>query len=146
MTGIECAFTERIGQEPMLKESKAGKPWLSFSVAVGEGDDVQWLQVAAFGAKAEELAGAVKKSDRVYVEGRLKLNTWTGKDGTAQAGLSWPHGWYSPWARSGLSGRASLKPRPRPAAQRFMPRWIRSMLSMIRSRSKRAGLYNSRPL
>jgi single-stranded DNA-binding protein len=72
----------------MLKESKAGKPWLSFSVAVGESDDVQWLQVAAFGAKAEELAGAVKKSDRVYIEGRLRLNTWTGKDGTQQAGLS----------------------------------------------------------
>jgi single-stranded DNA-binding protein len=89
MTGIECAFTGRIGQEPMLKESKAGKPWLSFSVAVGDGDDVQWLQVAAFGAKAEELAGAVKKSDRVYVEGRLRLlNSWAAKDGTAQSGLS----------------------------------------------------------
>ena len=87
MTGIESAFTGRIGQEPMLKESKTGRPWLSFSVAVGEGDDVQWVQVAAVGTKAEELAGAVKKSDRVYVEGRLKLNTWTGKDGTAQAGL-----------------------------------------------------------
>jgi single-strand DNA-binding protein len=87
MNTIECAFAGRIGQEP-AKESKAGKPWLSFSVAVGEGDDVQWLQVAAFGARATELAGSLKKCDRVYIEGRLRLNTWTGKDGTAQAGLS----------------------------------------------------------
>jgi single-stranded DNA-binding protein len=84
---IECAFAGRIGQEPVLKESKAGKPWLAFSVAVGDGDDLQWIQVAAFGAKAEELVGSLAKSSRVYVEGRLKLNTWLGKDGSQQAGL-----------------------------------------------------------
>jgi single-strand DNA-binding protein len=88
MSSIECAFSGRVGQEPVLKESKAGKPWLSFSVAVGEDENVQWVSVAAFGEKAKELAGCLKKSDRVYVEGRLKLNTWTGKDGTLQAGLS----------------------------------------------------------
>ena len=88
MTAIECAFTGRIGQETMLKESKAGKPWLSFAAAIGEDENTQWAQVAAFGAKAEELAGCLKKGMRVYVEGRLRLNTWTGKDGTAQAGLS----------------------------------------------------------
>jgi single-strand DNA-binding protein len=107
MTGIECAFTGRIGQEPMLKESKAGKPWLSFSVAVGEGDDVQWVQVAAFGTKAEELAGCLKKSDRVYVEGRLKLNTWTGKDGTAQAGLSVAASLVQPLGQIGAKRRPS---------------------------------------
>jgi hypothetical protein len=53
MNTIETAFTGRIGQEPVLRESKAGKSWLSFSVAVGEDENVQWLQVAAFGAKAE---------------------------------------------------------------------------------------------
>jgi single-stranded DNA-binding protein len=42
-------------------------------------ENVQWVSVAGFGAKAEELAG---------LEGRLRLNTWTGKDGTLQAGLS----------------------------------------------------------
>ena len=88
MTGIECAFTGRIGQEPMLKASKAGKPWLSFAVAVGEGDDVQWLQVAAFGSRAEELAGSLKKGDRIYAEGRLRLNSWQAKDGSRQLGLS----------------------------------------------------------
>jgi len=30
--------------------------------------------VAVFGDTAEHLAGSLKKGDRVYVEGRLKLN------------------------------------------------------------------------
>jgi single-stranded DNA-binding protein len=95
----------------MLKESKAGKPWLSFSVAVGEGDDVQWLQVAAFGTRAGELAGCLKKSDRVYVEGRLKLNTWTGKDGTLQAGLSVAASLVQPMGQIGK--RRPSKPKAR---------------------------------
>jgi single-stranded DNA-binding protein len=107
---LNAPFTGRVGQEPVLKESKAGKPWLSFSVAVGEGDDVQWVQVAAVGTKAEELAGAVKKSDRVYVEGRLKLNTWTAKDGTAQAGLSVAASLVQPMGQIGAK-------RPKPKAR-----------------------------
>ena len=86
MNTIECAFTGRVGQEPMLKESKSGKAWLSLSAAVGEGDDVQWVQVAVFGSRAEELA--LKKGDRIYAEGRLRLNSWQAKDGSQQFGLS----------------------------------------------------------
>jgi single-stranded DNA-binding protein len=88
MNAIECAFTGRIGQEPTLKESKSGKPWLSLSAAVGEGDDVQWLQLAIFGSRAEELAGSLKKGDRIYAEGRLRVNSWQAKDGSRQFGLS----------------------------------------------------------
>ena len=84
---IECAFTGRVGQEPRLRTSKAGKPWLALSVAVGSGDDAQWLQVAVFGEAASELASHLTKGDRVYVEGRLRLNRWT-RDGREHAGLS----------------------------------------------------------
>ena len=34
-----------------------------------------------------ELAGSLHKSDRAYVEGRLKLNTWADKDGRERSGL-----------------------------------------------------------
>jgi single-strand DNA-binding protein len=88
MNAIECAFTGRIGQEPMLKESKTGKPWLSFSAAVSEDENTQWLQVAVFGPRAEELAGSLKRGDRIYAEGRLRLNSWQAKDGSQQFGLS----------------------------------------------------------
>jgi single-strand DNA-binding protein len=85
---IECAFIGRVGTEPELKTSQAGKPWCRFSVAVGADDATQWVQVACFGERAEKLAGSLNKGDRCYVEGSIRLNEWTGKDGEKRAGLS----------------------------------------------------------
>jgi single-strand DNA-binding protein len=84
---IESAFIGRVATEPELRTSSAGKPWARFTVAVGQDDDTQWAQVAVFGDTAEHLAGSLKKGDRVYVEGRLKLNRWE-KDGEQKSGLS----------------------------------------------------------
>jgi len=70
MTGIECALSGRVGQEPVCKESKAGKPWLALSVAVGEGDDVQWLQVAVFGSRLHGTAADTRGSQ---MRANLKL-------------------------------------------------------------------------
>jgi single-strand DNA-binding protein len=88
MNGIEAAFIARVGTEPELKTSAAGKPWAAFNAAVGSGDDVQWVRVAVFGDLAEGLAGHVLKGDRLYCEGRLKLNEWTDREGKSRTGLS----------------------------------------------------------
>ena len=47
----------------------------------------QWLSVAVFG-KAAEAAVELKKADRVYIEGTIKLDTWRGNDGIERHGLS----------------------------------------------------------
>lgn len=73
---IETAFIGRVGNDPELKTSASGNPWCAFNVAVGSGDNTQWLRVAVFGARAEELAGPLKKGDRIYVEGSLTLRAW----------------------------------------------------------------------
>ena len=44
--------------------------------------------MALFGETAQRLAQALHKGDRVYVEGTIKLNSWTGKDGVERTGLS----------------------------------------------------------
>ena len=85
---IECAFSGRIGTEPQARTSKTGKPWLSFSVAVGSDDATQWVQVALFGDAAADMAARLHKGDRVYCEGRIKLNVWADKDGRERSGLS----------------------------------------------------------
>jgi single-strand DNA-binding protein len=85
---IECAFIGRAGADPELRTSQAGKPWLRFNVAVGQEDAIQWVQVACFGERAEQLAGIIQKGDRIYVEGSVKLNTWVGKEGEQRSGLS----------------------------------------------------------
>lgn len=86
MSAIECAFEGRVGQPPTLRTSQAGKPWCSLSVAVGADDAVQWLTVSVFGSSAESVA-ALAKGTRVYVEGRLKLDTWTDREGQSRTGL-----------------------------------------------------------
>ena len=50
-------------------------------------DTLQWVSVAVFG-KAAEKAAELKKSDRCYIEGTIKLDSWAGNDGTERHGLS----------------------------------------------------------
>jgi single-strand DNA-binding protein len=87
INGIECAFSARVGSEPELRTSQAGNPWANFSACVGDGDEAQWVKVAAFGERAQQLVGNLKKGDRIYAEGRLKLESWTGKDGQPRTGI-----------------------------------------------------------
>ena len=94
MRGIETAFWGTLAADPELKTSKSGKPFSTFSVAVtighaDDGKDVsQWLRVACFGETAEKIAARAGKSDRVYVEGSLTLNTWTTAAGEQRSGLN----------------------------------------------------------
>jgi hypothetical protein len=54
---------------------------------VGEGGEPTWVSVAVSEEKARVLTGLAKGVE-VYVEGRLSLNTWTGRDGAERTGLS----------------------------------------------------------
>jgi single-strand DNA-binding protein len=85
--GIEAAFVGRLGQEPELRTSQSGRPWLRLSVAVGQDDDLTWVSTAVFDDRAQELAGHLHKGDKIYVEGRLTLRTWE-KTGQTQTGIS----------------------------------------------------------
>jgi len=86
MNGIEAAFEGRIGKVGELRTSQSGKPWCSISVVVGKDDDSTWLNVAVFGEQAETVAG-LEKGTRIYVEGRLSLDTWQDREGNTKTGL-----------------------------------------------------------
>lgn len=89
MNAIEAAFQGRIAKAPTLRTSQSsGKPWAMFSVAIGNedhADHVQWVNVVVFGADAEA-ASTLAKGTLVYVEGKLRLETWE-KDGQPRSGL-----------------------------------------------------------
>jgi single-strand DNA-binding protein len=87
VNAIEAAFMGRLGSDPELRTSQAGKPWCRFSVAIGEGDDVQWVSVATFGEVAERVCDWLAKGDRAYVEGTLRLNEWQDREGLTRHGL-----------------------------------------------------------
>jgi single-stranded DNA-binding protein len=84
---IECAFFGFLASDAEQRTSQAGKPWVRMRVGVGKDDAMQWVSVAVFG-KAAETATTLKKADRVYVEGTIKLDTWRGNDGIERHGLS----------------------------------------------------------
>jgi single-strand DNA-binding protein len=84
---IECAFYGFLARDADARTSQAGKPWVRLSIGIGKDDGVHWVNVAVFG-KAAEKAAELKKSDRCYIEGTIKLDRWTGNDGTERHGLS----------------------------------------------------------
>jgi single-stranded DNA-binding protein len=84
---IDCAFYGFIAADAESRVSQAGKAWVRLRVGVGKDEDIQWLSVAVFG-RAAEAAAELKKGDRVYCEGTVRLDTWRGNDGVERHGLS----------------------------------------------------------
>jgi single-stranded DNA-binding protein len=108
MKDIEACFIGRVGTDAVeLRTSAGGKLWASFSIVVGDGDEAQWVKLVVFGERAQQLAGHLHKSDRVYVEGRLKLDTWTGKVARSALVLRSRRGVSSAWARLAGTSRPS---------------------------------------
>jgi single-stranded DNA-binding protein len=88
MSGIEVALFGTLGRDGEAKTSKSGKNYLRLNVRVGEGDASTWVSVMTFDPEAIALAPQFIKGARVYVEGSLKLDAWTGADGGQRHGLS----------------------------------------------------------
>ena len=81
---------------------------------VGEGDAAQWINAMIFDPEAIALAPQFIKGARVYVEGSLKLDAWTGADGAQRHGLS-AMSWHARLAAIGRN-RPSKKGRVSVAA------------------------------
>jgi single-stranded DNA-binding protein len=84
---LDCAFFGFLAADAEQRTSRTGKPWARLRVGVGKDDAIQWIQVAVFG-EAAETAANLKKADRVYCEGTIRLDTWRGSDGAERHGLS----------------------------------------------------------
>jgi single-stranded DNA-binding protein len=84
---IECAFHRFVRADAESRTSQAGKLLVRLRVGVGKDDAMQWVSVAVFG-KAAETAAELKKGDRCYCEGTIKIDSWRGSDGNDKHGLS----------------------------------------------------------
>jgi single-strand DNA-binding protein len=114
MSGIEAAFFGALGRDGESKTSKNGKPYLRLNVRAGDGDGdgAQWVSVLAFDERATERADAFVKGARVYVEGSIQIQEWTGQDGVKRSGLSCMS-WHT---RLSEIGRNKPKRNARPAS------------------------------
>ena len=79
-----------LGRDPELRYTPQGTAVCNFSVATTEkrknarGDTEEhtiWFKVAAWGRQAELAAEYLAKGRQVYVEGRLRLEQYTDRDG-----------------------------------------------------------------
>jgi single-strand DNA-binding protein len=121
MRGIQAAFTGKLGQDAELKTSKAGKPWLSLHVAVDEASEesTTWVRVVVFGELATRLHPELKKGTEVYCEGRLRLESWTGRDGRERTGLSMTASRVDVLGRIGFDSQSRKPEEPRGTHHEF---------------------------
>lgn len=85
-----------LGRDPELRYTPQGDAVCSFTVATNEKrkdksgeyqDHVTWFKVTLWGKKAEAASQYLTKGRPVYIEGRLRLEEWTDRDGKARTTL-----------------------------------------------------------
>jgi single-strand DNA-binding protein len=79
-----------LGRDPEMRYTPQGTPVCTFSIAsnerrknnTGEQQDITtWFRVTAWGKQAETVSKYLTKGRSVYVEGRLRIEEWTDKEG-----------------------------------------------------------------
>jgi single-strand DNA-binding protein len=79
-----------LGRDPELRYTPQGTPVCSFTVATnekrkdkaGEMQDVTtWFRVTFWGRQAETASQYLTKGRPIYVEGKLRVEEWTDRDG-----------------------------------------------------------------
>ena|SRR2546423_14051332 len=79
-----------LGRDPELRYTPQGTPVCSFTMATnerrkdraGETQDLTtWFKVTLWGRQAETASQYLTKGKPVYIEGRLRVEEWTDRDG-----------------------------------------------------------------
>lgn len=72
-----------VGNEPELRFLDNGNKVTSWSLAFRDRRDAEteWLNIEAWGALAERAAAEIHRGNRIVVQGRLKVRSWTSPQG-----------------------------------------------------------------
>jgi single-strand DNA-binding protein len=93
---ISVTVKGNVGTDPEIKFVKDNLALTTFSLAYTPriqknkewvDGETMWFRIVQFGDKAEQLVDNVKKGDTVMVQGSMRQNTFTGKDGTEKTSL-----------------------------------------------------------
>jgi len=86
-----------LGRDPEVRTTQDGTMVVSFSIATSEKykdkqsneykQTTEWHNISVFGKAAEFCDKYLKKGSLVYVEGSIRSNKWTDKDGIQRTGV-----------------------------------------------------------
>ncbi len=83
-----------LGADPTMRYTPNGNPVASFSLATGrtytgsdgeQKQETEWFNIVTWNQLAEQCNQFLTKGRQIYVEGRLKSNSWTGNDGQTRS-------------------------------------------------------------
>jgi len=90
MSFAKVILIGNVGRKPELRFTAQGIPVCTVSVAVSMGkqdDEPLWFSVSCWRRLAELATEFLTTGRQVYVEGRLSLDTWEGRDGGVHTSL-----------------------------------------------------------
>ena len=91
MTQNQMQIIGNLGGDPEMRYTPEGNSVTNFSVAVNNNykrrdgsqvDETEWFRVAVWGRQAEACNTYLSRSSKVFVQGRLKSDTFQRQDGT----------------------------------------------------------------
>ena len=90
MSFNKITIVGNLGKDPELRYTPQGNAVCNFSVATNEKrrdktgdmqDVTTWFRITLWGKQAENASKYLTKGSPVYIEGRLKLEEWSDRDG-----------------------------------------------------------------
>jgi single-strand DNA-binding protein len=85
------ALIGRLGRDPEIRHTGAGKAVANFSIAVdygfGDKKTTSWIPIVAWEKTAELVQTYCKKGSQIAVEGRLQERSWQDKEGNKRTVL-----------------------------------------------------------
>jgi len=96
MAMAKALLIGNVGRDPEQRYTQTGTMTVSFSMAVNNRrrnpdgsyqDETEWYRITAAGRLAEICQQYVTKGSQLYVEGRLRVDRWTGQDGQPRTTL-----------------------------------------------------------
>lgn len=109
-----------LGRDPELRYTAQGTPVCSFSMATNERrkdrngemqDHTTWFKVVLWNRQAETASQYLQKGRPVYIEGRLRVDEWTDRDGKSRYTLE-VHATDMQFIGSGGRGDEPMHERP----------------------------------
>lgn len=93
MSFNKITIVGNLGRDPELRYTPQGNAVCNFSMATNEKrrdksgelqDITTWFRITLWGRQAENASKYLQKGSQVYIEGRLKVDEWTDRDGNSR--------------------------------------------------------------